>query len=81
MVCTSYDYKESDDEDELDNNRIEELDKPINTDDLPIVIDWNSELPNHIMVPRIDVHSLILDFGAVSFIDMSGMKALKGVSI
>ncbi|XP_073475776.1 chloride anion exchanger-like [Aquarana catesbeiana] len=79
VVCTSYDYKESDDEDELDNNRIEELDKPINTDDLPIVIDWNSELPNHIMVPRIDVHSLILDFGAVSFIDMSGMKALKGI--
>ncbi|XP_040199482.1 chloride anion exchanger-like [Rana temporaria] len=79
VVCTSYDYKESDDEDELDNNRIEELDKPINTDDLPIVIDWNSELPNNIVVPKIDVHSLILDFGAVSFIDMSGMKALKGI--
>ncbi|KAM5172020.1 uncharacterized protein ACMZJ9_004864 [Mantella aurantiaca] len=79
VVCTSYDYKESDDEDELDNNMIEELDNPIITDDLPIIIDWNSDLPNDIKVPRIDVHSLILDFGAVSFIDMSGMKALKGI--
>ncbi|XP_072257741.1 chloride anion exchanger-like [Pyxicephalus adspersus] len=79
LVCTSYEYKESEDEDELDNNRIEELDKPINTEDLPIVIDWNSDLPSDIVVPRIDIHSLILDFGAVSFIDMSGMKALKGI--
>ncbi|KAM4037536.1 chloride anion exchanger-like isoform 1-T2 [Anomaloglossus baeobatrachus] len=79
VICTSYDYKESDDEDELDNNRIEELDQPINTADLPIVVDWNADLPNNIQVPRIDLHSLILDFGAVSFVDISGMKALKGI--
>ncbi|XP_040269944.1 chloride anion exchanger [Bufo bufo] len=79
VVCTSYDYRESDDEDELDNNRIEELDQPINTADLPIVIDWNADLPNNIQVPRVELHSLILDFGAVSFIDITGMKALKGI--
>ncbi|KAM3924381.1 chloride anion exchanger-like [Leptodactylus fuscus] len=66
-------------EEELDNNRIEELDQPINTSDLPFVIDWNSDLPNNISVPKIDVHSLIIDFGAVSFLDMSGMKGLKSV--
>ncbi|XP_056425835.1 chloride anion exchanger-like [Hyla sarda] len=79
VICTSYDYKKSEDEDELDNNMIEELDQPINTADLPIVIDWNADLPNNIQVPRIELHSLILDFGAVSFIDVSGMKALKGI--
>ncbi|KAM9311736.1 uncharacterized protein PAF06_009590 [Gastrophryne carolinensis] len=78
MVCTSYDYKESDDE-ELDNNQIEEQDKPVNTDDFPFAIDWNEDLPNNIKVPKIDLHSLILDFGAVSFIDLSGMKAIKGI--
>ncbi|XP_069833411.1 chloride anion exchanger-like [Dendropsophus ebraccatus] len=79
VICTSYEYEDIDDEDELDNNRIEELDQPINTGDIPIVIDWNADLPNNIHVPRIDLHSLILDFGAVSFIDISGMKALKGI--
>lgn len=78
VICTSYDINESDYE-EIDNNYIEELDKPINTADLPIVIDWNADLPNNIKVPRIDLHSLIIDFGAVSFIDMSGMKGLKAV--
>ncbi|KAM3924380.1 chloride anion exchanger-like [Leptodactylus fuscus] len=77
-ICTAYDYIDSDNEDELDNNRIEELDQPINTNNLPIAIDWNADLPN-IHVPKIELHSLILDFGAVSFIDMSGLKALKGI--
>ncbi|XP_063783146.1 chloride anion exchanger-like [Pseudophryne corroboree] len=78
VICTSYNPNESDDE-ELDNNWIEELDKPINMADLPIAIDWNADLPNNIVVPRIDLHSLIIDFGAVSFLDMSGMKGLKAI--
>ncbi|XP_063786061.1 chloride anion exchanger-like [Pseudophryne corroboree] len=78
LVSTSFDYEVSDDE-ELSNNRLEELDQRPNTDDLPIVVDWNEDLPNNIQVPKIDLHSLILDFGAVSFIDMSGMKALKAI--
>ncbi|XP_053318114.1 chloride anion exchanger-like [Spea bombifrons] len=78
LICTSYDYKDSDDE-ELDNNRIEELDQPLNKADIPFDIDWNADLPNKIMVPKVDIHSLIIDFGAVSFLDMSGMKGLKGV--
>ncbi|XP_075064920.1 chloride anion exchanger-like [Mixophyes fleayi] len=75
LLCTSYDYVDSDDE--LDNSRVEELNSPINTDDLPFTIDWNSELPNNIDVPKVDIHTLILDFGAVSFIDVSGMKSLQ----
>ncbi|KAM8972099.1 chloride anion exchanger-like [Pelodytes ibericus] len=78
VICTSYDYNDSDDE-ELDNNRIEELDQPTNKGDLPFDIDWNADLPNNISVPKVDIHSLIIDFGAVSFLDMSGMKGLKSI--
>ncbi|KAM4748900.1 chloride anion exchanger-like [Rhinophrynus dorsalis] len=78
LICTSSDYQDFDDE-ELDNNRIEELDQPTNTADLPVDIDWNADLPINIEVPKINIHSLILDFGAVSFIDLSGMKVLKGI--
>uniref|UniRef100_A0A452UUT1 Solute carrier family 26 member 3 n=1 Tax=Ursus maritimus TaxID=29073 RepID=A0A452UUT1_URSMA len=53
-----------DSDDELDNNEIEELDQPINTTDL---------------VPKISLHSLILDFSAVSFLDISSMRGLKTV--
>ncbi|KAG8577276.1 hypothetical protein GDO81_010121 [Engystomops pustulosus] len=75
IISTLENHYES--EEELDNNHIEELDQPINTSDLPFVIDWNSDLPNNINVPKIDVHSLIIDFGAVSFLDLSGMKGFK----
>ncbi|XP_053575153.1 chloride anion exchanger-like [Bombina bombina] len=78
LICTSYDYKDSDDE-ELDNNRIEELDQPTSAVGLPIVIDWNGNLPNNITVPKVDIYSLIIDFGAVSFLDISAMKGLKSI--
>lgn len=71
----------SDSDEELDNNRIEELDQPADTKDLPIQIDWNSDLPINITVPRIDIHSLILDFSAVSFLDVSAMRVLKEVTV
>uniref|UniRef100_A0A8C5R8C7 STAS domain-containing protein n=1 Tax=Leptobrachium leishanense TaxID=445787 RepID=A0A8C5R8C7_9ANUR len=77
LICTSYDYTES--EEELDNNSIEELDQPINKNELPVNIDWNADLPNNISVPKVDFHSLIVDFGAVSFLDMSGMNGLKAI--
>uniref|UniRef100_A0A8C9TWQ6 Solute carrier family 26 member 3, tandem duplicate 2 n=1 Tax=Scleropages formosus TaxID=113540 RepID=A0A8C9TWQ6_SCLFO len=53
------------------------LDQPIDFKDLPIQINWNRELPANIIVPKVDVHSLILDFAAVSFIDISALKGLK----
>lgn len=63
--------------DEPDVN-IEELDLPTDLKDLPFRIDWNSELPASMGVPRVDLHSLVLDFSAVSFLDISGLKGLKG---
>ncbi|XP_045928311.1 chloride anion exchanger-like isoform X1 [Micropterus dolomieu] len=64
--------KESDDE-----SNMEELDLPTDFKDLPARIDWNVELPANIVVPRVDIHSLILDFAAVSFLDISALKGLK----
>lgn len=48
--------------------------------DLPVRIDWNADLPANISVPKLDLHSLILDFAAVSFLDISALKGLKTVS-
>uniref|UniRef100_A0A8C4IRY0 Solute carrier family 26 member 3, tandem duplicate 2 n=1 Tax=Dicentrarchus labrax TaxID=13489 RepID=A0A8C4IRY0_DICLA len=64
--------KESEDE-----SNMEELDLPTDFKDLPSRIDWNAELPANIVVPRVDTHSLILDFAAVSFLDISALKGLK----
>lgn len=77
FICTSDGFKDSDEE--LDNNQIEELDQPINTADLPFDIDWNADLPLGITVPRVSLHSLILDFSAVSFLDISSMRGLRTV--
>uniref|UniRef100_A0A3Q3WKN2 STAS domain-containing protein n=1 Tax=Mola mola TaxID=94237 RepID=A0A3Q3WKN2_MOLML len=57
----------------------EEMDQLFNKNNLPSRINWNAELPVDINVPRVDLHSLILDFSAVSFLDISAMKGLKMV--
>lgn len=75
FLCTASAANESDEE--LDNNHIEELDQPTDTKDLPIQIDWNTDLPPNVIVPRVDIHSLILDFSAVSFLDVSALRVLR----
>ncbi|XP_054595531.2 chloride anion exchanger isoform X2 [Nothobranchius furzeri] len=56
---------------------MEELDLPSDLRDLPFRVNWNAELPSDISAPRVDLHSLILDFSAVSFLDISALKGLK----
>ncbi|MED6246129.1 hypothetical protein ATANTOWER_013246, partial [Ataeniobius toweri] len=63
-------------ESEEDSNS-EELDQPIDLKDFPTRIDWNAGLPANIIVPRVEIHSLVLDFAAVSFLDISALKGLK----
>ncbi|KAG7236846.1 hypothetical protein INR49_000224 [Caranx melampygus] len=60
-----------------DESNMEDLDLPNDFKDLPTRINWNAELPANIMVPKVDIHSLILDFAAVSFLDISALKGLK----
>ncbi|XP_066522945.1 solute carrier family 26 member 3, tandem duplicate 2 [Hoplias malabaricus] len=64
-------------EDSEDDGNMEDLDQPVDFSDLPIQVNWRSELPANITVPPVDIHSLVLDFSAVSFIDISAMKGLK----
>uniref|UniRef100_A0A8C2EPN1 Solute carrier family 26 member 3 n=1 Tax=Cyprinus carpio TaxID=7962 RepID=A0A8C2EPN1_CYPCA len=54
-----------------DNNSIEGLDQPIDFSGIPIQVNWNTELPANISVPPVNIHSLVLDFSAVSFLDIS----------
>lgn len=58
---------------------VDQMDLPSDLSGLPSKICWNAELPGNIRVPRVDIHSLILDFSAVSFLDISSMKGLKAV--
>uniref|UniRef100_A0A8V5FR82 STAS domain-containing protein n=1 Tax=Melopsittacus undulatus TaxID=13146 RepID=A0A8V5FR82_MELUD len=74
LICTANHTLESDEE--LDHN-IEELDQPTSMTDLPIQINWGADLPPSITVPRVDIHSIILDFSSVSFLDFSAMRVLQ----
>lgn len=76
FLCIADGIKDSDSE-EVDNNQVEELHQPITTD-LPFQIDWNT-YPLKVLVPQVTLHSLILDFSAVSFLDVSSMRGLKTI--
>ncbi|XP_053107607.1 pendrin [Hemicordylus capensis] len=54
-----------------------ELDIP--TKEVEIQVDWNSELPVKVNVPKVPLHSLIFDFAAVSFVDVVAVRAIKTV--
>ncbi|XP_051748130.1 solute carrier family 26 member 3 [Ctenopharyngodon idella] len=60
-----------------DDSSMESLDQPTDFSGLPIQVNWNTELPANISVPPVNMHSLVLDFSAVSFLDISALKGLK----
>ncbi|XP_059366464.1 uncharacterized protein LOC132105398 [Carassius carassius] len=64
-------------EESEDESNMEDLDKPTDYSDLPIQVNWSTELPANIRVPPVNIHSLILDFSVVSFLDISALKGLK----
>ncbi|XP_044136138.1 pendrin-like [Bufo gargarizans] len=45
--------------------------------EVEIQVDWNSELPIKVSVPKVSIHSLIFDFGQVSFVDVVAVRSLK----
>uniref|UniRef100_A0A4W3IAM9 Solute carrier family 26 member 3, tandem duplicate 2 n=1 Tax=Callorhinchus milii TaxID=7868 RepID=A0A4W3IAM9_CALMI len=79
MYTPNASYTEDSSEDEDDNNNIENLDKPVEMKDLPLCIDWNRSLPGNLQVPGVDTHSVVFDFAAVSFLDVSAINTLKGI--
>uniref|UniRef100_A0A671L213 Chloride anion exchanger-like n=1 Tax=Sinocyclocheilus anshuiensis TaxID=1608454 RepID=A0A671L213_9TELE len=62
-----------------EESNMEDLDKPTDYSDLPIQVNWDTELPANIRVPPVNIHSLILDFSVVSFLDISALKGLKAL--
>ncbi|XP_034382703.1 chloride anion exchanger-like [Cyclopterus lumpus] len=67
-------FRQTTDESRMD---VKELDQPSDLSGLPFRMDWRAGLPADVSVPRVDLHSLILDFSAVSFLDISALKGLK----
>ncbi|EPY80808.1 pendrin, partial [Camelus ferus] len=57
----------------------EELGIP--TKEIEIQVDWNSELPVKVNVPKVPIHSLVLDCGAVSFLDVVGVRSLQVITL
>lgn len=45
--------------------------------DVEMQVDWSSSLPDGVTVPKVDIHSFVMDFTAVSFIDVMAAKSLK----
>lgn len=40
-------------------------------------VDWTAALPVNVTVPIVNIHSLVMDFTAVSFLDVMAAKSLK----
>ncbi|KAG8545788.1 hypothetical protein GDO81_020302 [Engystomops pustulosus] len=52
----------------------------IETKEVEIQVDWNSELPVKVSVPRVSIHSIIFDFSQITFLDVVAVKVLKLVN-
>ncbi|XP_056387685.1 pendrin-like isoform X2 [Hyla sarda] len=49
----------------------------IKTKEVEIQVDWNSELPVKVSVPKVSIHSIIFDFSQITFLDVVAVKVLK----
>uniref|UniRef100_A0AAR2LG20 STAS domain-containing protein n=1 Tax=Pygocentrus nattereri TaxID=42514 RepID=A0AAR2LG20_PYGNA len=44
---------------------------------MEVQVDWSSTLPVSVRIPKVNIHSLVMDFTAVSFLDVMAAKSLK----
>uniref|UniRef100_A0A4W5R1I9 Solute carrier family 26 member 4 n=1 Tax=Hucho hucho TaxID=62062 RepID=A0A4W5R1I9_9TELE len=54
---------------------VEDGDWPV--PEVEVRVDWALELPVRVSVPKVQIHSLVLDFSAVSFLDVVAVKSLR----
>ncbi|KAI4897765.1 hypothetical protein NFI96_033923 [Prochilodus magdalenae] len=45
--------------------------------EVEVQVDWTSTLPVNVTVPKVNIHSLVFDFTAVSFLDVMAAKSIK----
>ncbi|OCT89126.1 solute carrier family 26, member 4 isoform X1 [Xenopus laevis] len=55
----------------------QENNEGVETKEVEIRVDWNSELPVKVYVPKVSIHSIIFDFGQIHFIDVVAVRSLK----
>uniref|UniRef100_A0A8C1D277 Solute carrier family 26 member 3 n=1 Tax=Cyprinus carpio carpio TaxID=630221 RepID=A0A8C1D277_CYPCA len=64
------------------NKALRKIRKMLRNGELEISdVNWNTELPANISVPPVNIHSLVLDFSAVSFLDISFIMRYKFLRI
>ncbi|XP_069485248.1 pendrin [Ambystoma mexicanum] len=60
-----------------------DLDDPeeqeIQSKEVEVQVDWNSELPIKVSVPKVNMHSIIFDFGAIPFVDVVAVRSIKQI--
>ncbi|XP_078536317.1 pendrin [Lissotriton helveticus] len=60
-----------------------DLDDPeeseIQTKEVEVQVDWNSELPVKVSVPKVSIHSIIFDFGGIPFMDVVAVRSIKQI--
>ncbi|XP_068128786.1 pendrin [Hyperolius riggenbachi] len=54
-----------------------EQNEEVQVREVEIKVDWNSDLPIKVNIPKVSNHSLILDFGQVTFVDVVAVRSLK----
>ncbi|XP_017601513.1 PREDICTED: pendrin isoform X2 [Corvus brachyrhynchos] len=64
---------------ETDEEPEDNQDLEVPTKEVEIQVDWNSELPVKVNIPKVPIHSLILDFGAVTFLDIVAVRSIKTI--
>ncbi|XP_075285171.1 pendrin isoform X3 [Opisthocomus hoazin] len=64
---------------EIDEEPEDNEDLQVPTKEVEIQVDWNSELPVKVNIPKVPIHSLILDFGAVTFLDVVAVRSIKNI--
>ncbi|KAM9311737.1 pendrin-like [Gastrophryne carolinensis] len=47
--------------------------------EVEVHVDWNSDLPIKVHVPKVTIHSLVFDFSPVTFVDVVAVRSLKRI--
>lgn len=66
---------ESEQDSGRESGQVEDGDWPV--PEVEVHVDWAMELPVRVSVPKVQIHSLVLDFSAVSFLDVVAAKSLR----
>ncbi|XP_029472244.1 pendrin [Rhinatrema bivittatum] len=64
---------------EPDEDPEEPEDSGVPSKEVEIQVDWNSELPIKVSIPKVSIHSVIFDFAAVSFMDVVAVRSIKSI--